>query len=45
MTKEYYINDAGNDVTEKMVDYLTPLIQGEMNTVYENGIPKYLYLY
>ena len=23
-----YINDAGNDVTEKMVDYLTPLIQG-----------------
>ena len=40
-----YINDAGNDVTEKMVDYLTPLIQGEMNTVYENGIPKYIYLY
>ena len=39
-----YINDAGNDVTEKMVDYLTPLIQGEMNTVDENGIPKYLYL-
>lgn len=24
-----YINDAGNDVTEKMVDYLTPLIQGK----------------
>ena len=40
-----YINDAGNDVTEKMVEYLTPLIQGEMNTVYENGIPKYIYLY
>ena len=40
-----YISDAGNDVTEKMVDYLTPLIQGEMNTVYENGIPKYIYLY
>lgn len=40
-----YINDAGNDVTEKMVDYLAPLIQGEMNTVYENGIPKYIYLY
>ena len=40
-----YINDAGNDVTEKMVDYLTPLIQGEMNRVYENGIPKYIYLY
>lgn len=40
-----YINNAGNDVTEKMVDYLTPLIQGEMNTVYENGIPKYIYLY
>ena len=40
-----YINDAGNDVTEKMVDYLAPLIQGETNTVYENGIPKYIYLY
>ena len=40
-----YINDAGNDVTEKMVNYLAPLIQGETNTVYENGIPKYIYLY
>lgn len=40
-----YINEAGNDVTEKMMDYLKPLIQGEANVVYENGIPKHLALY
>ena len=40
-----YINVAGNDVTEKMMDYLKPLIQGEAHVVYENGIPKHLELY
>ena len=40
-----YINVAGNDVTEKMMDYLKPLIQGEAHVVYENGIPKHLALY
>lgn len=40
-----YINEAGNDVTEKMMDYLKPLIQGEAHVVYENGIPKHLELY
>lgn len=40
-----YINEAGNDVTEKMMDYLKPLIQGESHVVYENGIPKHLALY
>ena len=40
-----YINEAGNDVTEKMMEYLKPLIHGETEIIYENGIPKHLYLY
>ena len=36
-----WINDAGNDVTQEMIDYLTPLIQGESNVVYKNGLPVY----
>ena len=40
-----YINEAGNDVTEKMMEYLKPLIHGETEVIYENGIPKHLYLY
>lgn len=42
---EDYINEAGNDVTEKMMAYLRPLIQGEAPVIYENGIPKHLALY
>jgi len=37
-----YINERGNDVTEEMISYLRPLIQGEMPIVYENGLPCYL---
>lgn len=40
-----WINKEGNDVTEQMMAYLTPLIQGENYTKYENGIPKHLILY
>ena len=40
-----YINEAGNDVTEKMMEYLKPLIHGETEIIYENGIPNHLYLY
>ena len=32
-----YINEAGNDVTEKMMEYLKPLIHGETEIIYENG--------
>lgn len=42
---EDFINAAGNDVTEKMMAYLKPLIQGEAPVIYENGIPKHLALY
>jgi 6-phosphofructokinase len=40
-----YINAAGNDVTDAMMDYLKPLIQGEIGIRYINGIPKHLVLY
>lgn len=36
-----YINQAGNDVTDEMIEYLKPLIQGEVNIKYEYGIPKH----
>ena len=32
-------------ITEEMMEYLTPLIQGEVHSVFENGIPKHITLY
>ena len=32
-----------NDVTQKMIDYLTPLIQGEPEIVYDRGLPIYIH--
>jgi len=40
-----WITPEGNDVTEEMMAYLRPLIIGETNVKYENGIPKHLRLY
>lgn len=37
-----WINDAGNGVTSEMIEYLTPLIQGEPELIYENGLPVYV---
>ena len=42
---EEWINEAGNDVTQEMIDYLLPLIQGEMPCTYKNGVPVHLRLY
>ena len=36
-----WISDNGNDVTEEMIEYLRPLIQGESNVEYKNGLPVY----
>ncbi len=36
-----YINDRHNGVTEKCLDYLQPLIEGETKPVFENGLPKH----
>ncbi|WP_026510853.1 MULTISPECIES: 6-phosphofructokinase [unclassified Butyrivibrio] len=37
-----WITKEGNDITSEFVDYLKPLIAGEVQQVYENGLPKYL---
>ena len=37
-----WINEDHNDVTPALVEYLYPLIQGEVAMQYENGIPKYI---
>ncbi len=36
-----WINERGNDITPEFIDYLSPLIQGEVNVPYENGLPVY----
>ena len=36
-----FINAEGNNVTDKCIDYLLPLIQGEPDLVWEAGIPKH----
>jgi 6-phosphofructokinase 1 len=39
-----WIAPAGNDIMPQLLDYLRPLILGETNLQYKNGIPDYLYL-
>lgn len=39
-----WINGQGNDVEEKLIEYMYPLIQGEINLEYHNGIPHQLIL-
>ena len=36
-----YINEEGNGITEAGVNYLKPLIIGEIPVKYENGLPKH----
>ena len=40
-----WITSDGHDVTEEMMAYLKPLIQGETNVKFENGIPLQIKLY
>jgi 6-phosphofructokinase 1 len=39
-----FINEAGNNVTQEMLDYLSPLIIGEPAIAYKDGLPEYLSL-
>ena len=39
-----YINDEGNGVTESCISYLKPLILGEVELEYEDGMPKHIIL-
>ncbi len=36
-----WINKKHNDITKELYEYLYPLIQGEVNITYENGVPCY----
>ena len=38
-----WINEAGNDVKPELVEYLKPLIEGELKVEYKNGIPDYIF--
>lgn len=39
-----WINEEGNGVTKDMIDYLKPLIQGEISNLYVDGVPQYMLL-
>ena len=39
-----YINADGNGITEEGIAYLRPLIIGELDTVYEEGMPAHIVL-
>lgn len=36
-----YINEEGNGVTQACLDYLAPLILGELPILYKNGVPSH----
>ena len=38
--KEWILD--GNDIADEFFTYITPLVTGEVNLVYENGMIKYL---
>ncbi|MCI8410157.1 MAG: 6-phosphofructokinase [Lachnospiraceae bacterium] len=38
-----WINEAGNDVKPELVEYLKPLIEGELKVEYKEGIPDYIF--
>lgn len=40
-----FINEAHNDVTKEALEYLSPLIQGEYETIFKNGLPAYTPIY
>ncbi len=37
-----WINEAGNDIKPELIEYLTPLIQGEIPVRFKNGVPDYM---
>lgn len=36
-----FINEAANGITKAGIDYLLPLIEGEVSPIYEHGMPKH----
>ena len=39
-----WINEGGNDIKDDLLTYLKPLIQGEVQIPYENGVPRHFIL-
>lgn len=39
-----WITEQGNDVTQELIDYILPLVQGEMPVTYHNGVPVHFKL-
>jgi len=39
---DHYINASGDDVTTDFINYLRPLIEGETQVAYKNGIPHFM---
>ena len=39
-----WINEEGNDIKDDLLTYLKPLIQGEVQKPYENGVPRHFIL-
>ncbi len=39
-----WINEAGNDITPELIDYMKPLIQGEIPLIMHDGLPVHLTL-
>lgn len=37
-----FISPSGNDVTEEFIKYVYPLIQGEPDMIYKNGLPVHI---
>lgn len=40
-----WITEDGHDITEELVDYLRPLIQGEVRIPYKDGVPEHFILW
>lgn len=39
-----WMNEEGNDIKDDLLTYLKPLIQGEVQIPYENGVPRHFIL-
>ena len=39
-----WLNEAGNGLNQKYIDYVLPLLQGAPKLVYENGLPRFAHL-
>lgn len=42
LVPDEFINENLNDVTDKFVKYCKPLIEGEPQIIFENGLPKHI---